>query len=118
MPLPVKLLSVPPMTVTSAKLKSVLVSLSVKLMVAVSPVARFALLLVTAMVGGLMSTGVPVPPVPVPVPVPVLLLMFSASALLGSLPSALLLPAASVKLPLLTSTTPLVTPVVGVKVAV
>ena len=55
------MLSVPPVTSTSARLKSVLASLSVKLMVAVWPVASVALSLLTTTVGGVVSMvkGVP-----------------------------------------------------------
>ena len=129
MPLPVKLLKLPPTTVMSLRLKSVLGSLSVKLTVAVSPGARLALLLVTAMVGGTVSAGgvvppvpePPVPPVPVPPvpPVPVSAgVRLRATVLFGSAPSALKLPAASLNLPLETITAAPLAPAVGVKVAV
>ena len=55
MPEPLKLLSVPPVTVTSVAVKSVLASDRVKVMVAVSPALRLVLSLVMAMVGGTLS---------------------------------------------------------------
>ena len=58
MPLPVKLDSVPPETVTSEATKLVDASLRVKVNVAVSPTAKLVLLLDTAMVGGVVSTNV------------------------------------------------------------
>ena len=56
-PLPVKPVSVPPTTVTSEAVKSLLVSLRMKVMVAVSPGASVVLLLVMAIVGGVVSAG-------------------------------------------------------------
>ena len=61
------------MTVTSLAVKSVLTSLRVKVMVAVSPAARLVLLLLTMMVGGVVSLGP--------------LLMVSARLLSASAPS-------------------------------
>ena len=108
MPEPWKLLKVPPMTLTSDRPKLLLDSLSVKLMVAVSPVVSPNLLLLTMMVGGVVSGLGPAAAPP----------MLRATALLGSWPSALKLPAASVKVVLETMTAPLLAPLVGVKVAV
>ena len=68
MPLPAKLLRVPPLTVTSACVKSVLASDSVKVMVAVWPALSVVALLVTAMVGGVVSMVKGVPGVVVGVP--------------------------------------------------
>ena len=56
MPEPVKALKVPPMTSMSPRLKSLLFSLRVKVMVAVWPSIRLVLSLVTAMVGTALST--------------------------------------------------------------
>ena len=55
-PLPAKLLSVPPIAVTSAAMKLVDDSLSVKVTVAVSEALRLDTLLVMAMVGTAVST--------------------------------------------------------------
>ena len=55
---PWKLESVPPATVMSLSVKSVLSWLRVKVMVAVSPWRSCVTLLVTAMVGGVVSTAV------------------------------------------------------------
>ena len=94
------MLSVPPVTVTSARAKSVTASLSVKVMVAVSPAFKAVLSLVMAMTGGVVSTA-------------------RVTVLLASEPSALKLPALSLKVLLATLMTLLaVEPGVGVKVAV
>ena len=114
MPEPVKLLSVPPITVTSPTLKSVLVSDRLKLMVAVSPRARLFLLALTITVGGTVSVGaggVTLPPPMVGVP------MLSDTVLLVSAPSALKLPAASENAPLATTMAALLALLLGVKVA-
>ena len=55
MPEPLKLLSVPPVTAMSLRSKSVLSSLRVKVMVALSPACKAALSLVMAMVGAVVS---------------------------------------------------------------
>ena len=55
MPLPLKLLRVPPLTTTSAKVKSVLASDRVKVMSAVWPCRTLVLSLLMAMVGGVVS---------------------------------------------------------------
>ena len=86
-PLPEKLDSVPPVTVTSEATKLVDASLRVKVSVAVSPAMRLDLLLVTAIVGIRVSTA-------------------KVTVLFASAPSALALPAASVNTPLATLTTP------------
>ena len=112
LPVPWKLLSVPPITVTSLTAKLKLGSLKEKLMVAVSPVASAVLLLLTTMVGGVVS-----PPGVVPGPTGAGGAMLSATALLGSPPSPLVLPAASLKVLLATTMAPLVEPLLGVKVA-
>lgn len=101
MPLPWKLLKVPPMTVTSAAEKSVLDSLSVKVMVAVWPLVNVVLSLLTAMVGGVLSAGE----------------MLMDTELLASAPSLLKLPAASENLFVSTTKAALEAPAVGVKVA-
>ncbi len=103
-PLPWKLLKVPPITVTSDDVKSVLASLSVKLMVAVWVLLSVVLSVDTMIVGGVVSLDV--------------LLIVKDTALLVSPPSWLKLPAASLKRLLLTTTAALVAPAVGVKVAV
>ena len=108
MPKPVKLDRVPPTTVTSPMLKSVLASLRAKLMVAVSPVASVVLLLVTMTVGGLVS---PAGPGAASAP------MLRATALLASAPSWLKLAAASLKVLLATTMAAAVAPGLGVKVA-
>ena len=96
----------------SDRAKLVLASLRLKLMVAVSPLARLALLLVTMMVGGVVSARLGVlPPVPAGRP------RLRVTLLLGSAPSLLALPAASVNRSLSTPIRPLLAPAVGVKVA-
>ena len=55
LPEPLKLVSVPPLKAMSARVKSVLASLRVKVMVALWPVSSCALSLVMAMVGPLVS---------------------------------------------------------------
>ena len=82
LPEPVKLLRVPPVTVTSAAVKSVLSSLRVKVMTATSPALRTALSLLTTMVGGTRSR----------------VSVFMLTRLLASAPSALKLPAVSLNL--------------------
>ena len=100
MPEPEKFDRVPPVTVTSPATKSVAVSESVKVMVAVSPAFSAVALLETTMVGRTVST--------------VKVAVLSASA-----PSLLRLPAASVNLSFATLTTPLVVLAsVGVNTAV
>ena len=100
MPLPAKLLKVPPVAETSVEIKSVAVSLKVNARLAVSPAFRADCADVMAMVGNTVST-------------------VNVLVLLASDPSLLLLPAASLKVPLATLTTPLVVLLaVGVKVAV
>ena len=100
MPLPAKLLKVPPETVTSLVTKSVATSLSTKVSVAVWPAPTIVLSLVTAIVGGTVSTVI-------------------ATALLASAPSAFKFPAASENALSATLTTPaVVLLVVGVNVAV
>ncbi len=105
MPLPEKLLSVPPETVISLRLKFVDASESVKVRVAVSPTVKLLSLVVIAMVGGVVSATT--------------VFTVMVTVLSASLPSALALLAASVKVLLATETTPLVVLLaVGVKVAV
>ena len=100
MPLPEKLVSVPPETVTSELANVVEASLSVKVMTPDCPAIRLLRSLLMAIVGNTVST------------VRVTLLLLSA-------PSALELPAASVKVPEATEITPLaVLLAVGVNVAV
>ena len=89
MPLPCRLLSVPPVTVMSASVKSVVASLVVKVMVAVWPSLRAVLSLVMAMVGGVMSV----------------VLVAMVTLLLTSSPSVLKLPLASRNLRLPTEMT-------------
>ncbi len=103
-PEPLKLLKVPPMTVTSLKAKSVLASLRVKLMAAVCVPLSVVLSEPTTTVGGVVSTGV--------------LLIVNDTALFVSAPSLFRLPAASLNLSELTTTAALVAPAEGVKVAV
>ena len=103
-PEPLKLLKVPPMTVTSDSVKSLLDSLSVKLMAAVCVPLKVVLSEPTMTVGGVLSTGV--------------LLIVNDTALFVSAPSLFKLPAASLNLSELTTTTAMVAPAVGVKVAV
>ena len=99
-PLPLKLDSVPPETVTSAATKLVEASLSVKVRVVVSPVIRLVLLALNAIVGTTVSTA-------------------KVMVLFVSEPSALALPAASGKTPLATLTVPVaVLLAVGVNKAV
>ena len=57
MPLPWKLESTPPLTLTSAWVKSVLASLKVKVTVAVALAAKVVVLAVIAMVGAVVSLG-------------------------------------------------------------
>ena len=100
MPLPAKLLKVPPETVTSIVTKSVATSLSTKVRVAACPILRLVLSLVTAIVGGTVSTVI-------------------VTVLLASAPSAFKFPTASENLLLATLITPaVVLLVVGVNVAV
>ena len=99
MPEPLKLLSVPPVTVTSDCVKSVLASDRRKVMVAVSPAFKALLLLLMAIVGSAVSTVM-------------------VTVLLASEPSALKLPAESLNMLEATLTTPLaVLPGVGVNMA-
>ena len=105
MPLPAKLESVPPETLTSLEMKLAEDSLRVKVRFAVPPVVKVDESLETAMVGGVVSAGT--------------VFTVIVTVLLVSDPSALTLPAASAKTPLATLTTPLVVLLaVGVKVAV
>ena len=99
MPEPWKLLRVPPTTLMSPMLKSVLGLLSWKVRLAVSPALSVVLLLLTMMVGVTVS-------------------LVSETVLLASAPSVLKLPAASLNLVEATLMVPLVlVPGVGVKVA-
>ena len=99
MPLPPKPLSVPPLTVMSAAVKSVDGSDSVKLSVAVSPSLRAVLSVATATVGRSVSTA-------------------SVAVLSASRPSALKTPAAPRKALLPTCTVAVAwLPAVGVKTA-
>ena len=103
----VKLESAPPVTSMSARLKSVLASLSVKVMVSVSPALRLTVGLVRAiaMVGAVVSGGK--------------VLVTMLTVLLASVPSVLALPAASANLALATCTTlVMMLLALGVKVAV
>ena len=84
----------PPVTVTSLEVKLDETSLSAKVMVAELPAVSPDALLETAMVGGVVSAGT--------------VLTVIVTVLLVSEPSALALPAASVKTPLATRTTPFV----------
>ena len=105
MPLPVRLVIVPPVTVMSEAMKLVEGSLRVKVSVATSPALSFNTLALTAIVGGVVSTGA--------------VLIINVTSLLASEPSALALPEASVNTPLATLTTPLMTLLaVGMKKAV
>ena len=90
MPLPLKLESVPPLTVTSLEMKLEDASPSVKEMAAVLPEVKLEVLDETAIVGGVVSTAT------------VLTVMLKVIGV------ALALPAASVKTPLFTLITPLV----------
>ena len=101
------------MTVTSDNAELVLGSDRLKLMVAVSPAASVVLLLLTMMVGGAVSPALGVSRPLVPAGRPRLRL----TPLLGSVPSWLALPAASVKRLLSTRIRPLLAPALGVKVA-
>ena len=92
-PLPLKLESVPPATVTSPTTKLEDDSLKVNVMMAVCEAVRLVALEVTAMVGAVVSATV---------------LTVMVTVLLVSEPSALTLPAASEKTLLATRTTPLV----------
>ena len=94
------------MTVTSATEKSLLDSLRLKLIVAVCVLLSVVLLLLTMIVGGVVS----VEPEPEP--------MVKETALLASPPSLFRLPAASLKRSELTTMAALVEPEKGVKVAV
>ena len=95
-----KLDRAPPVTVKSAAVNVVEVSLSVKVRVVVSPVIRLVLLALNAIVGTTVSTA-------------------KVMVLFVSEPSALALPAASVKTPLATLTVPVaVLLAVGVNKAV
>ena len=95
-----KLLRVPPLTTMSARLKSTLDLLRVKVMMGVSPALSAVLLVLMAMVGSAVSE-------------------VKVTKLLASAPSVLRLPAASLKALEATCTVPLAdTPGVGVKVAV
>ena len=93
-PLPLKLESVPPETVTSPTAKLDDDSLKVNVMVAVCEADRLEALEVTAMVGGVVSAGT--------------VLTVMVTVLLESDPSALTLPAASEKTPFAILITPLV----------
>ena len=93
-PLPLKLDSVPPETVTSPTAKLDDDSLKVNVMVAVCEADRLVALDETEMVGAVVSAGT--------------VLTVMVTVLLESEPSALTLPAASVKTPLATLITPLV----------
>ena len=98
-----KALKTPPRTVTSAKVRSLLGSLSVKVMVAVSPGRKAVLSLLRAMVGGVLSR----------------VSMLRVTWLLASAPSALKLPLASLNLAEATlMTASALLPALGVKVAV
>ena len=100
MPLPLKLESVPPVTVTSEATKLVEASLRVKVREVVSPAIRLVLVELKAIVGTTVSTA-------------------KVIKLFVSAPSALALPAVSVKTPLATLITPLaVLLAVGVNKAV
>ena len=104
MPLPLKLESAPPLTVTSLETKLEDASLSVKEMAAVLPEVKLEVLDEAAMVGGVVSAAT--------------VLTVMVTVLLASEPSVLALPAASVNLPLETLTEPAVVLFVsGVKVA-
>ena len=93
------MLKVPPVAVTSVEIKSVAVSLKVNARLAVSPALSADCDDVIAMVGNTVST-------------------VNVLVLLASAPSLLLLPAASLKVPLATLTTLLVVLLeLGVKVA-
>ena len=101
MPKPEKPDSEPPETVTSELVKFVEASLSVKVMLADWPEVRLDLLLTMLMVGGMVSAST-------------VLTVMDLEALV-----LLLLPAASLKVPVLTVMTPVVVLLaVGVKVAV
>ena len=101
-PEPWKLLSVPPVTATSAAVKSVLASLSVKVSVTVWLLARVAWLALMLTVGGVVSTGC---------------VMAMLTALSDSAPSWLNRPS-TLNLLLVTMTAALLMPALGVKVAV
>ena len=95
--MPAKFESVPPVTMTSATVKSLEASLSLKVISDVVPAFSVCRLLVTATVGGFMSRVIDG----------------------ESLPSTLALPTASVKFPAATVTVPSpVKPALGVNVAV
>ena len=93
-PLPLKLESVPPETVTSPTAKLDDDSLKVNVMVAVCEADRLVALDETEMVGAVVSAGT--------------VLTVMVTLLLVSKPSALTLPAASVKTPFAILITPLV----------
>ena len=93
-PLPLKLESVPPATVTSPTTKLEDDSLKVNVMMAVCEAVRLVALEVTTMVGAVVSATT--------------VLTNMVTVLLVSVPSALTLPAASEKTLLATRTTPLV----------
>ena len=100
MPLPAKLDSTPPETVTSAAVKVVDASLRVNVTVVVSPAIKLVLLALTEIVGTTVSTAI-------------------ETELFTSEPSALALPAISINTPLATLKTPLAMLLaVGIKVAV
>ena len=100
MPLPAKLDSTPPETVTSATVNVVDASLRVKVIVVVSPAIKLVLFALTERVGAAVSTAI-------------------ETKLLASDPSVFKLPAASVKIPLGKLTVPLaVLLIVGVNKAV
>ena len=94
MPLPLKLDSVPPETVTSPTTKLDDDSLKVNVMLAVCEADRLVALDETAMVGAIVSAGT--------------VLTVMVTVLLVSEPSALTLPAASEKTPFAMLITPLV----------
>ena len=93
-PLPLKLDSVPPETVTSPTTKLEDDSLNMKVMMAVCEAVRLVELEVTAIVGAIVSAGT--------------VLTVMVTVLLVSEPSALTLPAASEKTPFAMLITPLV----------
>ena len=104
MPEPWKFDKTPPTTVTSDRVKSLLDSLSVKLMAAVCVALKVVLSEPTTIVGSVVSAGVES--------------TVNDTALFVSAPSLFKLPAASLNRSELTTTAALVTPALGVKVAV
>ena len=104
MPLPAKLLSVPPSKVMSARLKSVLSLLSLKMTVVTSPTSSTLLAALISMVGTVLSEQVQLKP--------------SETELSRSAPSLLKLPAPSLKRSLLTRIIAPCEVAKGVKVAV